>query len=148
METDAFRLHPDEDLRLALEARVGSRALPAAFVAGAVGSLATAVLRFADARGPTRIEGPLEIVSLTGTLGPDGAHLHAALADAQGRLVGGHVMPGCRVHTTAEIVLGVMRERVFARTHDPQTGYRELCVRAAPGTGSSRASGEGTDGSS
>jgi predicted DNA-binding protein with PD1-like motif len=47
----------------------------------------------------------LEIVSITGTLCADGSHIHVSLAKASGEVVGGHLMDGCLVDTTAEIVL-------------------------------------------
>lgn len=126
---EALRLLPGDDLRRALE-RWASRVRPrAAFVVTTVGSLRRARLRLADARQAVEVAGPLEIVSLVGTLSRDGVHLHCSLADAQGRVTGGHVMPGCEIHTTAEIVIGIADGLRFARCHDARTGYRELEVR-------------------
>ncbi|MEO7885684.1 MAG: DUF296 domain-containing protein, partial [Polaromonas sp.] len=65
----------------------------------------------------------------SGTLSPDGAHLHASVAMATGEMRGGHVMPGCVVRTTAEIVLAPLQGWVFAREHDDQTGFKELVAR-------------------
>ena len=89
---------------------------------------------------------PMEIVSLTGTLGLDGLHVHLSLARRDGACVGGHLVEGCIVNTTAELVIGELTEVEFQRTVDPATGYRELSVTprrpeeaigAAPGAGSS-----------
>jgi uncharacterized protein len=74
-------------------------------------------------------QGPFEIVALTGTLSQDGSHLHLAVADHQGRTVGGHLAEGWTVRTTAEIVLGADDLLLFAHEHDPATGYDELVVR-------------------
>lgn len=126
----AFRLLPGEDLRMALLER--ARAWPAAFVATCVGSLGHATLRHATAETGTRREGPFEIVSLVGTLEPGGGHLHIALADADGRMWGGHLLDGSAVHTTAEIVIGILEEVRFARTFDPRSGYDELMVVREP----------------
>jgi predicted DNA-binding protein with PD1-like motif len=42
---------------------------------------------------------------------------------------GGHVVEGCIVRTTAEIVLGVVAEGLtFRRAHDERSGYAELFV--------------------
>jgi predicted DNA-binding protein with PD1-like motif len=49
--------------------------------------------------------GKFEIVSLTGTLSVGCHHLHVAIADSTGAVFGGHLLPGCVVRTTAEIVL-------------------------------------------
>jgi len=104
------------------------RELPAVCVLGCVGSLSRAALRLAGNGGGTIIEGPLEIVALSGTLSPQGPHLHIALADSTGRVLGGHLLDGCIVLTTAEIVLAVMPDVRFSRRHDAATGYAELVI--------------------
>ena len=57
-----------------------------------------------------------------------GAHLHASLADADGRVLGGHVAPGCIVRTTAEVLLALLDDVRFTREPDAATGYAELHV--------------------
>lgn len=95
----------------------------------AVGSFSHAVLRYADAPDGTTLDGPLELLSLSGTLSRDGPHLHATVADAQGQVRGGHVMRGCVVRTTAELVLGLLPCWQFSRLPDPATGFMELVVQ-------------------
>lgn len=73
--------------------------------------------------------GPFKIVALTGTLSQDAGHLHLAVADQQGRTVGGHLAAGCTVRTTAEVVLTADDRLLFGRERDPATGYDELVVR-------------------
>lgn len=68
-----------------------------------------------------------EIVSLVGTLSA-GGHLHVALSDAQGRVIGGHVMGDMVVFTTAEIVVGDCSDLVFSRHFDSCTGFPELAI--------------------
>jgi uncharacterized protein len=121
----ALRLNPGDDLRSALAA--GGRT---GFVIAGIGSLAHAQLRFAGEPGPTRVEGPLEILTLSGSLTPDGAHLHASVSDASGRVLGGHVCAGCEVRTTAELLIAPLPAGSLAREFDTATGYPELVVRA------------------
>ena len=52
-----------------------------------------------------------------------------AVADQQGRTFGGHLAEGCTVRTTAEVVVAADDRLLFAREHDPATGYDELVVR-------------------
>ncbi len=124
----AVRLAPGDDLRPVLEALAQTHPLPAAGIASAVGSLAVAQLRMAGAAEIRRIEGPLEILTLAGTVGAGGAHLHAMVSDADGRCWGGHVCRGCLVHTTAELVLIELPGLRFGRELDPATGYPELSI--------------------
>jgi predicted DNA-binding protein with PD1-like motif len=114
-------------LRGAIEAALGTHT--AAFVVQGIGSLSVAQLRFAGTGQATELRGDLEILTLAGSIAPEGAHLHMSIADAQGRVVGGHVATGCIVRTTAEILLAVLPEHAFSRVLDVDgTGYPELVV--------------------
>jgi len=127
MQALPLRLAPGMDLRGAIEAALGTHA--AAFVVQGIGSLSVAQLRFAGAGQATELRGDLEILTLAGSIAPEGAHLHMSIADAQGRVVGGHVAMGCIVRTTAEILLAVLPEHAFSRVLDVDgTGYPELVV--------------------
>jgi hypothetical protein len=129
MKTLPLRLSPGDDLRAALDAALAAHGGQAAFVVAGIGSLREARLRFAGRDATHHVVGDLEILTLAGTLGHGGSHLHASLADADGRVVGGHVAPGCIVRTTAEVLLAVLDDVAFAREPDAVTGYAELVIR-------------------
>jgi predicted DNA-binding protein with PD1-like motif len=97
-----LRLQPGDDLRLALEAWMGKQQEQAGCVISAVGSLS-----------------------------PDGAHLHIAVSDSKGAVIGGHRCAGSLVRTTAELVIGLLPEWRFRRELDPVTGYAELRISSA-----------------
>lgn len=124
-----IRLSPGADLRRALEEAVGDRTEGSAFVVAGIGSLVEATLRYAGESAEVRLAGPLEIVSLSGSLAPAGAHLHMSVADASGRVYGGHVGYGNKVRTTAEVLLALLPGWTLTREHDPTTGFSELVVR-------------------
>ena len=124
----ALRLKPGQDLKRALSETVAQEDARAGVVLTCVGSLSRATLRLADRDGESVFEGPFEILALSGTLSPDGLHLHLALADKDGTTLGGHVLEGCVVYTTAEIVLGFLQDVGFSRRLDAETGYAELVV--------------------
>jgi predicted DNA-binding protein with PD1-like motif len=124
-----LRLRPGDDLRAALEQRLAEHGGGAAFVVAGIGSLGQASVRLAGAQEAESIAGELEILTLSGTVGEGGSHLHVSLADAQGRVRGGHVAPGCIVRTTAEVLLACLPGWTFDRAPDPATGYAELVVR-------------------
>jgi len=124
-----LRLEPDADLRASLEQVLAAEGGTAAFVLCGIGSLREARLRFAGVEQPELLQGDLEILTLAGTLSPDGAHLHMSVADAAGRVRGGHVAPGCIVFTTAELLVAWLPDWRFGRESDPATGYPELVIR-------------------
>ncbi|HMR67897.1 MAG TPA: DNA-binding protein [Anaerolineae bacterium] len=129
METYALRLHPHQDLKVELDTWARTHEIEAACVVTCVGSLRRAVLRFANQDQATELEDKFEIVSLTGTLSKYGSHYHLSLADGQGRTLGAHLLEGCLIYTTAEIVLGVLPGLSFLRQVDSATGYEELYIR-------------------
>ncbi|MCC3157672.1 DNA-binding protein [Hymenobacter sp. 15J16-1T3B] len=128
MHTLTVRLRPGQDVRQQLTALVQQQHLRAAAVLTCVGSLTQVTLRLANQEGPTVYRGHFEIVSLVGTLAESGSHLHLAVADSTGRTIGGHLLDGNLVYTTAELVLGVLEDAEFRREVDPAFGYRELTV--------------------
>jgi len=134
MRTHAFRLRPGEDLKQAIVAHAAREHIVAGYVLTCVGSLRCLAVRLAGAARQHVAEGDFEIVSLVGTLGSGGVHLHLSASDAEGRTLGGHLVDGCIVRTTAEIVLADEDRFAFHREPDPETGYEELVVRERPMT--------------
>ena len=134
MKPFPIRLTPGQDLRAALEAAVQAQNCRAAFVLSGIGSLSTAGIWLAGAAQPTRLNGDMEILTLSGTVAVDGgktsSHMHMAVSTATGQVLGGHVAPGCIVRTTAEVLLALLPDWEFTREPDTQTGYDELVVRA------------------
>ena len=131
MRVFALRLKPGQDLRQQIEAFVKATHIRAGFIITTVGSLRQAAIRLADQSSTTQFDGKFEIVSLVGTLGQDGVHLHISISDSSGKTIGGHLVEGCLVYTTAEIVIGEARGLIFSREKDAETGYQELRIRKA-----------------
>lgn len=51
-----------------------------------------------------------------------------SVSDGEGRTLDGHLVPGCSIYTTAEIVMAVFPEIVYTREYCEQSGYDELVV--------------------
>jgi hypothetical protein len=128
MQALPLRLHPGDDLRAAVVAALQASGQEAAFVLQGIGSLRVAQLRYAGQPQADVLHGDLEILTLAGSVSADGAHLHMAVSDAQGRVLGGHVCAGCIVRTTAELLLALLPGQRFMREVDPRTGYPELKI--------------------
>jgi uncharacterized protein len=126
METLALRLHPGEDIRQELEALAKNESMTAGIILGAVGSLAKTCLRFAGNDHMSELPGKQEILTLSGLLSQAGVHLHMSVGDSQGQCRGGHVVYGCEVYTTLELVIGLLPDKLFQRVLDPDTGFKEL----------------------
>ena len=101
-----FRLKPGEDLRKSIEAIVKEKNIEAGWINTCVGSLNDYTIRFANQQEGNSGSGHFEIVSLTGTVSVNGSHLHISISDSTGKTIGGHLLEGCKIYTTAEIVIG------------------------------------------
>ena len=123
-----FRLNPGEDLRKSIEALVKEKNIIAGWINTCVGSLTDYTIRFANQQEGNNGSGHFEIVSLTGTVSVNGSHLHISISDSEGKTIGGHLLDGCKIYTTAEIVIGSTTAYEFKRVKDGTTEWEELQV--------------------
>ena len=126
MKTICKRLHRGDDLLKSIQALAREQQIGAGVVLSAVGCISKGVVR--DASGVTlrEISEPCEIVSLNGTVSRTRCHLHIALSKEDLSTVGGHLVEGCIVNTTCELVFGVLDGWRFGVEQDAETGYDEL----------------------
>jgi uncharacterized protein len=128
MRNYTFRLTPGQDLFNAIEMFVKEMDIEAGCVLSGVGSLNQLVLRFANQESNHQEIGHYEIVSITGTVSIHGTHLHLSVANEQGQTSGGHLVPGCTIYTTAEIVIAAFEDVVYKREFAEDSGFDELAV--------------------
>lgn len=129
----AFRLKPGQDLKKEIQQFVTDKKITAGWIATCVGSLTQYNIRFANQPNGSSDTGHFEIVSLVGTLSTNGSHLHLSLSDSTGKTIGGHLLDGCTVYTTAEIVVQCSDAFVFKREKDGSTPWEELQVEEGRG---------------
>ena len=129
MQTFTFRLKPGQDLFNDIESVVAEKSIEAGCVLSAVGSLTHATLRLANRDHYSEYDGHFEIVSMTGTVSLHGSHLHISISDGDGNMIGGHLVPGCKIYTTAEMVLAIFDDVVYKREFAEDSGYEELVVK-------------------
>lgn len=124
MKELAFRLKKGDDLRACIEQNC--KGINTAIVLSGVGCLYHAHFRLAKAIDYFDAEEDYEIVSLNGTISNGSAHIHIALSDEKGNVIGGHLEKGCLINTTCEVVLGVLEDYESQRVFDDDTGYDEI----------------------
>ena len=127
----AHRLTQGTDLKAAIQAMVRQHGITAGSIASCVGCLTTINLRLAGANASLVSQGSFEIVSIMGTLTADHQHIHIAVADDRGSVVGGHLLDGNIVGSTAELIINSYPQLHFSREFDPTTGYTELLIKNA-----------------
>jgi len=130
MKTYTFRLKPGQDLLDSITAFAAEKKIEAGCMLSSVGSLTHATLRLANREHYNEYEGHFEIVSMTGTVAASGSHIHISISDGDGVTIGGHLVSGCKIYTTAEIVLAIFEDVTYSRELlEDDSGYEELVVR-------------------
>lgn len=129
MQVHVFRLKPHEDLKTAIVEYAKANSITAGIILTCVGSLEEYNIRFANEKAGKKLWGYFEIVSLTGTFSTSSSHLHLSVSDSRGNTIGGHLLDGNHIYTTAEIAIGVLPEITFEREIDATYGFSELVVK-------------------
>jgi uncharacterized protein len=107
MRSLPLKLGPGSDLRHSLE-ELAIEQGASGFVLGVVGNLSRAAFQCPGRFEPTVLSGDLEIITLQGTVSPQGVHLHLSLSDGDCQVWGGHLEPGTLVLKGAELLVGFL----------------------------------------
>jgi predicted DNA-binding protein with PD1-like motif len=124
----ALRLLPGQDLREFIQTYIDEHKIKAGWIVTCAGSLTDYNIRFANAPAGAKGTGHFEIVSLTGTVSQNGSHIHISISDSTGKTIGGHLLEGCKIYTTAELILTESSKYLFTREKDGSTPWEELHI--------------------
>ena len=120
------RLRRGADLLKSIERLAEEEHIGAGVILSAVGCIQHGRVRDAGGVNLREIPDPCEIVSLNGTVSEKRCHLHIALSKEDLSTVGGHLVEGCIINTTCELVIGVLENWRIDTEFDRETGYDEL----------------------
>lgn len=126
MKTICCRLHRGDDLLLSLQRLARENEVRAGVVLSGVGCVLRARVRDAGGVDIRDIDEPCEIVSLTGTVSVERCHVHIALSREDLTTLGGHLVEGCIINTTCELVLLELPDWRYGVEQDDETGYDEI----------------------
>ena len=124
-----LKLMPGQDVLLALDAYCKKYEIDAAYIGTVVGSLEKVAFRKGYDQTQFEFEGPFEIVSCVGTLSKNGMHIHASISDRKFQVTGGHLVKGCLVKSTAEIVIIQLENHQMSRMKGEFNEYKELKIQ-------------------
>ena len=129
MKTYAVRLRRGADLLQSIEAFCVEHQIRAGVLLSGVGCVTKASIRDAGGVNIVSIDEAMEIVSLMGTVSEKRCHLHVSFAKEDLSVIGGHLVAGCMINTTCELVIGELRDYVYDVEFDEETGYDELIIK-------------------
>jgi len=78
------------------------------FVLSAVGNLSQAAFQCPGQAHPNLLRGDLELISLQGTVKPEGIHLHLCVSDGNCQTWAGHLEPGTLVQKGLDLLVGLV----------------------------------------
>lgn len=130
MVLHSVRLHRGADLLVSIKELAQEKNIKAGVVLSAVGCVSQARLRDASGVKIRDVEEHCEIVSLNGTVSEKRCHLHLALSKEDLSTIGGHMVEGCIINTTCELVIGEIPNQEIDVEFDEETGYTELIFKS------------------
>ena len=126
MKTVCKRLHRGDDLLIEIKALCVENNIAAGVALSGVGCVSRARIRDASGINIREINRHMEIVSLNGTVSAARCHLHIALSAEDLSTYGGHLVEGCIINTTCELVVGILEGVRYDMEQDKETGYDEI----------------------
>lgn len=128
MKTHCMRLIEGQDIKEEINRFCTDNNIDAAVVLSSVGCVKCAVLRDAGGKDDHTIDENMEIMSINGTISKHRTHLHISFSKKDLSVIGGHMMEGCMVNTTCELVILEISKTVFNSKFDFSTGYEEIDI--------------------
>lgn len=128
MKTHCMRLTEGQDIKEEINRFCTDNNIDAAVVLSSVGCVKYAVIRDAGGEDYHTIDENMEIMSVNGTISKHRTHLHISFSKKDLSVIGGHMMKGCVVNTTCELVLLELDGTVFNGRYDSSTGYEEIDI--------------------
>ena len=127
-----LKLAPGSDLRNSLE-ELGRTQGIHGFVLGVVGNLSRAAFQCPGQPEPTVLEGDLEVITLNGTIAPEGVHLQLSLSDGACQVWGGHLEPGTLVQKGVDLLVGVLDQTPAPAESNADAPAPRLEIAVLPG---------------
>ncbi len=126
MKNIVIRLHKGDDLYNSIKKVCIENDIKAGIIACSVGCVLKAKIRNATGVKKVEIDEKMEIINMNGTVSKDRVHVHISFSKADLSVVGGHLVEGCIVNTTCELVIFELEDYIFEKEFDESTGYNEL----------------------
>ena len=133
MRSLPLKLAPGSDLRLSTRRAGPDGTASAALFSAWSGNLTQASFQCPGQANPTVLEGDLEVITLNGTLSPEGVHLHLSLSDGACQVWGGHLEPGTIVQKGVDLLIGVLEQRDGSTASQTSQSTPRLEIAVLPG---------------
>lgn len=123
------RLQNGDDLLIEIKKIAKEEKIQAAVILSAVGCVSKLRVRDASGINIKELDEGCEIISLNGTVSEERVHLHISFSKEDLSVIGGHLVEGCIINTTCELVIQELKQWKFESVNDNQTGYKEILFK-------------------
>ncbi|MDA1246860.1 MAG: DUF296 domain-containing protein [Cyanobacteria bacterium] len=137
MRAVPLHLEAGSDVRRNLE-QLALEHQSSGFVLSVVGNLSQAAFACPGKNTPTILAGELEIITLQGTISPEGVHLHLSFSDTSCHVWGGHLEHGTLVLRGADLLVGLLSSTSSAQPRAAAGGEPRVAIAGLPGCPFSR----------
>ena len=120
------RLQRGDDLLIEIKKIAKEEKLKAAVVLSSVGCVSKLRIRDAGGINIRELNENCEILSLNGTISSERNHLHIAFSKEDLSVIGGHLVEGCIINTTCELIIQEIIGWKYETVNDSETGYKEI----------------------
>ena len=120
------RLQRGDDLLIEIKKIAKEEKLKAAVVLSSVGCVSKLRIRDAGGINIRELNENCEILSLNGTISSERSHLHIAFSKEDLSVIGGHLVEGCIINTTCELIIQEIIGWQYETFNDSETGYKEI----------------------
>lgn len=120
------RLQRGDDLLIEIKKIAKEENLKAAVILSSVGCVSKLRVRDAGGINIRELNENCEIVSLNGTVSSERTHLHIAFSKEDLSVIGGHLVEGCIINTTCELIIQEIIGWKYETVNDSETGYKEI----------------------
>lgn len=103
--------------------------LKAAVILSSVGCVSKLRVRDAGGINIKEVNENCEILSLNGTVSEKRTHLHIAFSKEDLSVIGGHLVEGCIINTTCELIIQEIEGFEYESVKDDNTGYNEIVFK-------------------
>ena len=107
-----FKLETGKDLLISLQ-EMAKKQNKAGYILSVVGNLSEARIQCPGKKQSTLIKNNLEIISLNGTIDPNGCHLHISFSDGNCNVWAGHLKEGTIILKAADMLIGFLEENLI-----------------------------------
>lgn len=124
--TICVRLRRGDDLLHEIKRIAKREGIKAAVPISAVGCVSKLRVRDASGVDIREVNENCEILSLNGTISDSRCHLHIGFSRRDLSVIGGHLVEGCIINTTCELIIMEIKSFEFGVEQDEETGYDEI----------------------